>query len=376
MPKSHQFASPFASLSGSVFTKYAQEISQISGKMYPFHIGDSYVDPAVKMEDLSVGSFSDMHRYTRPQGYPLLLSALSERHDVPVSNIVVSAGATGGLHVLAISTLDAGDEVLILAPYWPLIAGIVHTTKARPIAVPFFGEEGSVQERLRPYLSEKTVAIYINSPNNPTGIALDKETLQELAAFAKQHDLWIWTDEVYASLCYGKEHISMRAMAPERTFSVYSFSKVYGMAGNRCGYVVCPSNEAMVVLQKATTYSYYSVSTASQIAALRVLTEGVKWLEDIQHRYEQAGQAAAEALGVEPPDGGTFLFLDLRAKLAPVGQTADDFLLRCIRRNLLLAPGASFGPQYEQYVRICFTAAPLNEVMEGIAVLKSIIDEY
>ena len=376
MPKSHQFASPFTSLSGSVFTKYAREIAQLSGKIYPFHLGDSYVDPAVKMEDLSVESFPDLHRYTRPQGYPSLVSALAERHGVSPSNIIVSAGATGGLHILAVSTLEAGEEVLVLAPYWPLIAGIVQTTRAKPVAVPFFGEEGSVQDRLSSYVSERTVAIYINSPNNPTGIALDKETLQELGDFARQYDLWIWTDEVYASLCYTKEHISMRSLAPERTFSVYSFSKVYGMAGNRCGYIVCPSSEAMIVLQKASTYCYYSVSTASQIAALRVLTEGRNWLADIRDRYQYAGRVASEALGVEPPDGGTFLFLDLRELLTSAGHTADDFLLRCIRRNLLLAPGSSFGPQYDKYVRICFTATPLDEVMEGIAVLKTVIDEY
>jgi len=376
MPKPPHVASPFLSLSGSVFTKYAKEIAEIEGKIYPFHIGDSFMEPAVKMEDLSVLETPGMHRYTSPQGFPPLLGALEKKHQIDRDKILVSAGATGGLHILAMSLIDPGDEVLILAPYWPLIAGIVKASRGVPVSVPFFGEEKNVQQLLTPFLTDKTVAVYVNSPNNPTGVVLDRECLTEIAGFAKANGLWIWTDEVYASLSYTKEHIELNQIAPERTFSVHSFSKVYGMAGNRCGYILCPSKEAMVTLQKATTYAYYSVSTASQLAATKVLEEGEEWLQFAHQAYYQAGIEAADALGVPRPEGGTFLFLDLREKLSAAGHTADDFLLRCIDHNMLLAPGASFGHQYDSFVRICFTAAPKDEVMEGISVLQKIIDEY
>jgi aspartate/methionine/tyrosine aminotransferase len=376
MPTSRKFVSHLSSLSGSVFTKYAKEISAMSGKIYPFHIGDTYMEPAVRMEDLSAQKNPGMHRYTKPQGYPPLLNALEKKHNIDRSRILISAGATGGLHVIASSVLEPDDEVLILAPFWPLIAGIVTAARGKAISVPFYGENGTVEELLGNYVTEKTVAVYINTPNNPSGKALEHSVMVALAEFSRKHDLWIWTDEVYASLCYTKPHVDMTGLAPERTFAVYSFSKVYGMAGNRCGYILCPNERAMIILQKATTYSYYSVSTASQIAAERVLTEGQEWLSKARELYTEAGIQAAAALGVPRPDGGTFLFLDLTEKLSNAGHTADDFLLRCIHKNMLLAPGASFGHQYAHFIRICFTATPLPQVMEGIGVLQSIIDEY
>ena len=104
--------------------------------------------------------------------HPRLVAAASRRWDVAPERILVSAGATGGLSAAAGALLALDDEVLILAPYWPLIPGIVSTRGGRPVAVPYYDRPGSVAERLAPYLTERTVALYLNTPSNPTGQVL------------------------------------------------------------------------------------------------------------------------------------------------------------------------------------------------------------
>jgi N-succinyldiaminopimelate aminotransferase len=155
-------------------------------------------------------------------------------------------------------------------------------------------------------------------------------------------------------------------LAPERTFSVHSFSKAFGMAGNRCGFVVGPT-ATMPDLLKVSTHSFYSTPTASQLAVIRALEgPGDAWVADVKPRYQAAGEHAAQRLGVPAPQGSTFLFLDVAAHLDASG--LGGFLTRCADDGLFLAPGPSFGP-YPTHVRICFTAAPPDIVADGVEIL-------
>ena len=382
MPKFFQSAQHLSSLSGSVFTKFKkelQEMTQQNGEIFPFHIGDTFLQPSVQMEHISIDKYPDAHYYTKPQGYPKLIDMLAEQYNYHPDQILIASGATGALHVLAQTMLELDEEVLVLAPYWPLIEGIIKCARAKPISVPFFSSDlhskipvSHIEEYLAQFCTEKTVALYINSPNNPTSVALDKEELEALVRFARKHDLAIWSDEVYADLCYTKEHIPVRLLAPERTYAVHSFSKVYGMTGNRCGFILCPSAQTRLMLEKVTTYSYYSVGTASQIAASLVLAEGKSWLEQARAHYIHAGELVSNILQVPKPDGGTFLFLNIEKTLQEQDINVDQFLRKCLQHNIILAPGTSFGEGYDNYVRICFTAAPLDKVLRGVHVLRGL----
>jgi aspartate/methionine/tyrosine aminotransferase len=145
------------------------------------------------------------------------------------------------------------------------------------------------------------------------------------------------------------------------------------MAGYRCGFLLLPSSQFWEDLNKAVVHSFYSVSTPAQIAAQTVLEQGDKWIENVRNTYERTGTRCAEILGVDPPQGGTFLFFDIAKYLR--GRTMDDFLLSCIRHKLLLAPGASFGRGYETHIRVCFTSVRPELVMEGMEILKQLLDE-
>ena len=381
MPRFPDTSSTLNDVAGAVYSALAARLATFEGETYPLHVGDTWLEPAVgcRMQDLSVDEHPGMHRYAPPRGLASLLGAIATRVEsrsgVPTTpeNVLVAAGATGALGAVLGAIVEPGDDVLILAPYWPLIAGIVRCFHARPIAVPTIGTVDSakdVVDACTHAVTPRTVALYLSTPNNPTGRVLPPEWVEALVGWAASTGLWIVADEVYEDYVYEGRHAYARAFAPDRTFAAHSFSKAFGMAGNRCGYVVGP-REKMVELSKVSTHSFYSTPTASQLAAERALDgRGDAWIEDVRERYRAMGNAAAERLGVAPPEGSTFLFLDVAEHLD--GRGLPGFLERAAAHGLLVAPGPSFGP-YPTHVRICFTCAPPDVVARGVDVLAQLI---
>ena len=363
---------------GAVFSRIAHKLASHQGELFPLHVGDTWMEPfeGGRMQDIGVDQHPGMHRYTSPQGLPKLVDALVDkvRHQnrLPAErgSLLVTAGATGGLGA-AIGMLAApGEEVLILAPFWPLIRGIVQTFRAKPVEVPFFDRVTDLQgavEAVRERITERTVALYVSSPSNPTGRVLPAEWLQALAELAREQDIWLLSDEVYEDYVFEGQHTSIGRFAPERSFTAFSFSKAYGMAGNRTGYLVGPA-EHIAACRKISTHIFYSAPTAGQLAGLRALDEGGAWLEAARDSYRDAGWAAADALGLERPQGSTFLFLDVADQLDERG--IFGFLEDALDDGLVMAPGPSFGQGYESHVRLCFTSAPPERVAEAVARLK------
>jgi N-succinyldiaminopimelate aminotransferase len=358
-----------------VFSKVAHRIAAITGERYPLHVGDTWMEPAegCRMEDFTVENHPGMHTYTAPKGHPDLVDAISSVRGVHSDRIIVTAGATGALGALSCALVSPGDEVLILSPFWPLIRGIVQLHHGVPVEVPVLGLDAAeeVAAAILNKISDRTVAIYLNTPNNPTGRLISRPVLEAIADVARENNLWIWSDEVYEGIVFSGEAVSMGDVAPEQTFSVFSFSKTYGMAGNRCGYIVGPTAEAMRSVRKGTVHHFYSACTASQLAAAAVLKGGSDWLVSAVDSYRRAGFAAADRLGVQRPDGGTFLFIDVGPHMDERG--LQGFLIDCIERGLILAPGSSCGTDYGQYVRVCFTSAPPDVVARGVEVLAGLI---
>jgi N-succinyldiaminopimelate aminotransferase len=277
----------------------------------------------------------------------------------------VAAGATGALSAAVGAIASPGEEVLILAPFWPLIRGIVQTFRARPVEVPFYDRVDSPEAAVavvRERLTERTAALYVSTPSNPTGRVLPSDQLEALAAFAQREDLWLLSDEVYEDYVYRGDHVSLGRFAPERTLSVFSFSKAYGMAGNRTGYLVGPP-EAVAQVGKVSTHTFYSAPTAGQVAGLRALREGGAWVARARASYRDVGEAVANELGMPPPEGSTFLFLDVRRALDERG--LRGFLADCLEDGVALAPGSSCGEDYGDWVRLCYTSAPPTEVKDA-----------
>lgn len=374
MPR-HPERNPIAqTLGGSVYSQVEKRLSAIQGEIYRLHIGDTWLAPPVglRMQDLAQADHPGLHRYANPHGDAALLERLAakvaSRNGLTVSGpdgVVVTAGATGGLAVAAFATVGPGDEVLVLTPYWPLIRGIVRHAGAMPIEVPFLHlahDPSGLRAALKAAITPRTAAVYFSTPGNPAGQVLGAEVLAAIAGVARDHDLWIWADEVYEDYVYQGRHVSAGTMAPERTISVYSFSKAYGMAGHRCGYLAGPA-EAMDTARRVVTHVWYSTPTAAQALGLRALSQGQAWLDDARQSYEDTGRKAADLLGLPAPEGGTFLFFDIADSLDERG--LGGFLEDCLNDALLVAPGTSFGREYGTHVRLCFTAAPPDVVLRG-----------
>jgi aspartate/methionine/tyrosine aminotransferase len=183
-----------------------------------------------------------------------------------------------------------------------------------------------------------------------------------LAELARREGLWLISDEVYEDYVYRGEHVSIARFAPERTLTAFSFSKAYGMAGHRTGYLVGPA-AAVTQALKVSTHTFYAAPTAGQLAGLRALRGGAAWVESARASYREVGERVAELLGVPPPEGGTFLFLDVSQRLDSRG--IWGFLEDCLDDGVALAPGPSCGEAYTGWVRLCFTAAPPDAVLEA-----------
>jgi aspartate/methionine/tyrosine aminotransferase len=379
MPRFPGFSDAALSMPGAVYSPFADRIHDHPGPLYPLHVGDTWMEPfeAGRMESLSVEEHPGMHRYCDTRGVPELVNAVVDkvrtRNQLPCEreNTLICAGATGALSCAVGAILRPLDEVLILAPFWPLIRGIVQTFGGVPVEVPFYDRVDSAEaavEAVREKLTPATAALYVSTPSNPTGRVLPESWLVALAEFAKAENLWLLSDEVYEDFLYSGEHYSMGRVAPERTISVYSFSKAYGMAGNRTGYLVGP-REAVDEARKLVTHTFYSAPTAGQLAGLRALESGADWVEKARDSYRGVSQRAASALGVAEPEGSTFFFLDVSSRLDDRG--IMGFLADCFEDGVMVAPGESSGRDYGSWVRLCYTAMPPDQVADAVALLAA-----
>jgi aspartate/methionine/tyrosine aminotransferase len=381
MPRHPEVAGSLSGIGGSVFSSLTDRIRNYSGEIYPLHVGDTWLDPAegCRMQDLTVEDHPGLHRYAPPRGRADLIDAVAARARqrtgvrTEPQNVLIAAGATGALGAVMGSILNPGDEVLVVTPFWPLITGIIRCFHGKPVLLAIDEQADSPEtliEAANRLVGPRTAALYVSTPNNPSGRVISRPWLEALAEWARSRDLWIVSDEVYEDYVYSGEHIYCRSLAPERTFSTHSFSKAFGMAGNRCGYVVGPDG-VVGELCKVSTHSFYSTPTASQIAAVRVLDgRGDRWIEDARELYRALGEGAAKRLGVAPAEGGQFLFLDVADRLDERG--LQGFLEKCADSGLFLAPGPSFGP-YPSHVRICFTCAEPSIVERGVDTLARLI---
>ena len=378
MPKFPAISPAAQAVRGAVYSGLARKPA--SGRPpVPLHIGDTWMEPAegCRMQDLDVADYTGLHRYSPVPGYPELRDRIAQVHGARCGvatsrdQVVVTAGATAGLAAAVSALVAPGEDVLLAAPYWPLIAGSVRAFQANPIEVPVMTAAETAQEAVacfEKHRTDRTVAVYWNTPHNPTGRLLDREWLEALAEWARRHDLWIFSDDVYEDYVYEGEHVYTRSLAPDNTISVHSFSKAFGMAGNRCGYLAGPE-EAIAAIKRIVTNINYSACSASQRAALNALNgAGQPWVDAAREEYAELGRHAAQALGQPAPKGCTFLFPDVSQALDDRG--LDGFLGDLAEAGVLVAPGPSFGP-YPNHVRLCFTAAPPDEIRRGVEILAS-----
>ena len=302
-----------AALRGSPYSSLLAKMAAHRGEIFPLHVGDTWREAPEggRPEELPRG-IPGINRYTDVHGLPELRDAIAERMrsrtgaSLTRGNVLVTGGATAGLMAVVGALVSPGEEVLLLAPRWPLIEGHVRMAGATPVEVPLLLGDLSPARAVaavEAHATEKTVALYVNTPNNPTGRLIPRATLAALVDWAERRDVWIFADEVYEDYAYAGEHASTFALAPGRTIAAHSLSKAYGLAGARCGWLVGPEG-ALEEIVKLGAHTIYSAPTASQHAALRILAgAGDAWVVEARAEYRprerrpRAGSASRRPKG-------------------------------------------------------------------------------
>ena len=230
--------------------------------------------PTHIVEAAHAAARAGMTRYTPNAGLASLREAIAEKVErenlIPAApdRIVVTMGAMQGLYASLLAILEPGDEVLVPDPGYPNYGMAISLCGARPIPYPLRPQAGFQPdtEAIPALIGDRTKAIMINSPSNPTGNVISRECMARMAEIAERFDLYVISDECYEKILFAGSHVSPASMGdPERFFTVNSFSKTYAMTGWRVGYVVAPPRLAptVVKLQEPVVACACSVSQAA-----------------------------------------------------------------------------------------------------------------
>jgi aspartate/methionine/tyrosine aminotransferase len=384
MPRHPRIEAKVEGIRPSVFARLIELMKAHGAPRFPFHIGDTYLPPPepCRLDALAADPPPKPYSYSHPFGDDRLREAFAAklRRDngldwATADHVSLTCGATHALFAGCQVLLSPGDEVIIPSPYWPLITGIVRGAGAMPVEVRYWTELGHGDELdpvgpIRERITPKTVALYINTPNNPTGRALPRAALQALVDLAVEHDLWIISDEAYEQYAFGGfPHVTLASLpgAAERTLSVFSFSKSYAMAGYRAGFLAGPA-DLVVSIRKMTNHSTYSVPGIVQAACLRALEGGADWLVSARSAYADAAALTAERLQgrFHPAEGAAYVWLDIEGD-------GWELLERALAVGVSLAPGAGFGEGFDRSMRLCYVACDLRTLAEGIDALNRVL---
>ncbi len=387
MPRYPRFSQAAAGLSPKVYTGLLATAQASGAELFPLNVGDTYLEPpeVASVSGVAAVRFAGMHRYADVRGEPALLDAIARdlaRRGRPVARelIQVTPGGTSGLDLVCRALLAPGDEVIVLAPFWPLIRGIISAAGAVPMELPLFTQLRqpgfALRAALEGALTPRTAALYVNHPNNPTGVVLSESELDVLTRFAHEHGLWLLCDEAYERLSYLAESapaLWQHELARERSVIVHTLSKSHGLAGARVGYVHAPS-EALAAIAGISTFTSYCAARPMQVAASRALDsdEGEAWVARARAAYRDAAERTAQALRISAPESGTFVFFDTRPLLR-TGETPSALLERVARAGVVLTPGSAAGSAYEAWARLCFTAVPPDALDRALATLARVL---
>jgi aspartate/methionine/tyrosine aminotransferase len=318
----------------------------------------------------------DDTNYTANGGIPELRNAIVQKLaqenqiEAEVEQVWVTVGATQALHQAMGLTLDPGDEILIPSPGYTTFSMVPPLLSAVPVPYTL-----SVDRDFMPNIAEleslvtpKTRVVVVNSPSNPLGVVFPREVLTRLLEFARRHDLWVISDEVYEYFTWDEPHVSLASLdGDDRVFSVFSLSKTYAMTGIRVGYLVTPRGmaETMRSVQEAVVSC---VNTPAQRASVAAITGSQLAVDGAREHYRSNLDAAIEVLdarGIQylRPRGTFYLWIDVGyASGGDVAAWAEGFL---VEHRVAVAPGSAFGAAGEGWIRVCL-AAKREALLEGL----------
>ena len=292
--------------------------------------------------------------------------------------MMLTIGASEAIDLSLRALLNEGDEVLIPNPSYVAHQAEVHMCSGKAIPVPTHLEDGFKLRvgELEKLVTEKTKAILMCYPSNPTGAIMDYEDLLPIAEFAKAHDLIVISDEIYSELTYHKDHVSMASLPgmKERTIILNGFSKSYAMTGLRIGFLCAPS-EFITACIKLHQYSIVAPATPVQHAAIVALNECddsvIAMRQDYLERRDMIVKGFQDmGLPIAVPEGAFYVFPDI----SQTGLSDEDFCEQLLeQQHVAVVPGSAFGTCGSNRIR-CSYASSKETIQEALRRIQLFLD--
>ena len=317
--------------------------------------------------------------YTSNAGMPELRAEISrytlEKYELsyePLSQVLVTVGASEGIDVALRAVINPGDEVLVVEPCFVSYKPCVTMAGGIPVPVPTNAENDFrvSPDDISSRLTSRTKAILISYPNNPTGAIMERSNLESIASVLRDKDIVVISDEIYAELTYGEhKHVSIASLPgfKEKTIVLNSFSKAFAMTGWRLGYACGPA-DIITEMTKIHQYIIMCAPTTAQYGGLEALRNGDESVKAMKDEYDTRRRfmlSAFSQIGIEcfEARGAFYLFPSIKQ----FGMPSEEFCMTLLHeQKLAVIPGTAFGDSGEGYVR-CSYAYSIDSIKEALS---------
>ena len=363
-----------------VFLEKQNKIAETCNDMISFTIGEPDFQAPPNIVDAAIKALNEgKMKYAPNAGIPELRAAISKDlekthgiHYDPETEIVITPSGMDTLRLSALAILDDDDEMIVNDPCWANHPNHSKMAHGKPVLVPVHEEDNFFYnlDELEDYITDKTKAILLNSPNNPTGAVISKEALTAFCDFCKKHDLIVISDEVYYNIIFDGLKFYSPAMIEgmkDRVIISQSFSKTYAMTGWRLAFAAGPADiiESIGLLNEN---SISCVNTFVQWAGIEALQGTRKYIDAMVAEFEKRrdivyeGINAIDGLSCVKPQGAFYAFVNIKG----TGLTSEEFAVRLLEeKHVGMVPGTGFGASGEGFVRLSYATSTEN-IKEGI----------
>jgi len=371
--------------------KFEHEVLEPQGKKLIYlQIGEPAFDTPDNIKQAGIRAIQNNEtHYTASPGIPALREAVAQVAsrqacvEYQAADVVVMPAAKSVIFHMINALIDPGDEVIVPNPGFPIYESVINYLGGTPVPLPLLEEKdfNFSLEELKSLITPKTKMIIINSPQNPTGGVLTRETLEGMAQLAKEHDLWVLSDEIYDKILYEGEHVSITSFEgmPERTVILNGVSKAYAMTGWRLGWAVTKNAEMASYLEQLIINDTSCTAAMIQHAGLEALTGPQDAVTTMKNEYQTRRDLLVSLVNEVPgfscrsPKGAFYLFVNVKPILAKLGVNSSEFADMVMRgAGVLLLPGTAFGAHGEGYIRFSYVASEEN-IREGLRLIKDYV---
>ncbi len=368
----------------------AAELKAEGKDILSFSAGEPDFDTPQAIKDAAIQALNEgFTKYTAVAGIPELLDAVSTKLkrdnglDYERSQIIVSNGAKQSLFNLTQALIDAGDEVIIPAPYWVTYPELVKYAEGKPVIIHTDDRSGFkiTAAQLKAAITPKTKMLILTTPSNPTGSVYSRSELEALAEVLKETNIIVVSDEMYEKLLFGENTFTSVAGISEdmyqRTITVNGLSKSVAMTGWRFGYLASASKSLVSKMNALQSQSTSNINSITQKAAIVALNGEVdEEIEMMRVAFEARALEATElineieGLSVRRPDGAFYLFVNIKALTEDSMTFCKDLLAEY---GVAVVPGIAFGS--DGYFRFSF-ATDIVTIREGIRRIAKFVKKY